>query len=202
MNAAGGESELLPPFPWPPPPFSFIGEFGKDVPRECLGTDETTLGEIYSRLYAALKAVDKGFESGLFGAPGGFVMLARMERVNEDGTPFPGGLRWTREDVPPLNLVDYFGQLFMENPGYFRVIAFVITDKINFGQGDKSLPDIPSGTDLPPEIRALSFRGRNCSALIYSFKRKPGASMTEIRNLSMDEHLRKSGVLNALLGSN
>jgi hypothetical protein len=78
---------MLPLFPWPPPQYSHIGEFGRDIPRDSLGVDQATVGEIYLKLIKALQGIDANFESSLFNAPGGFALLTKMERVEADGTP-------------------------------------------------------------------------------------------------------------------
>ena len=56
------------------------------------------------------------------------------------------------------------------------------------------------GTDLPPEVAELTFKGRNCYALIYSFERKRDGTATEIDQpeLSAKTHLTKAGILGAL----
>lgn len=189
----------LPPFPWPPPRFTHVAVFGRDLPRELLGTDDTELQTVYKRLYGVLQTTDPGFESGLFSVPGGFAMLAKLERINADGAPYPGRYRWLEGKVPPLSLQDYIGRLFFEEKGYFRVVAFVITDQQNFGSSNRPLPDIAAGgTDLPPEIARARFQGRTCYALVYSFERRRGGQPQPYKSLSALIHLRQAGVLNAL----
>jgi HEAT repeat protein len=191
----------LPEFPWPPPRYSTVAVFGRDCPQQLIGNDQTTLGEVYERLFRALVACNEEFQSGLFGVPGGFVVLSKMERVDADGTPLPGKLRWTMGKLVPSSLADYISQLFLERSGYFRVIAFVITDQINFGSSDKKLPEIrEGGTLLPPGIAALPLKGRHCYALIYKFEKKPGASTVSLGGdvPSARVHLAKAGILDAL----
>jgi hypothetical protein len=92
-------------------------------------------------------------------------------------------------------------QLFLEKPGFFRVIAFVVTDQINFKYSENKLPEISEGgTDLPEKIAAMSYKGRQCYALIYSFTKKPGSSSTTLGGdvPSASVHLTKAGVLDAL----
>jgi hypothetical protein len=148
---------------------------------------------------------DPGFESGLFGVPGGFALLAKIERIQEDGAPFPGKYRWVEGKVPPLDLKDYVGRLFLEKSGFFRVIAFVITteDYRPENASAKPLPKISEGAqDLPDEIARDRFKGKNGYILIYSFQKEKGGRLIEskIRSLSALVHLEKSGILSRLKG--
>jgi hypothetical protein len=198
-----GSSGRLPLFPWPPPRYCHRSVFGVDYPKEYLGNDETALSEIHRRLLNALTKVAPGFENSLFSCPGGFVLLARMERIEEDGTPLPGVFRWTQGKVPPLSLSDYLWQLFLEKPGFFRVVAFVVTDKQNFGTSDRELPKLIDGGEvLPPEVGRLTFNGRSCYALVYVFKKKRAEVGLPLFHdpLSAKTHLEKAGIL-AVLGA-
>ena len=194
----------LPPFPWPNPPRpAHIAVVGRDLPRNLLGTDSTTLQTVYQRLFNTLVKTDPGFESSLFGVPGGFALLAKIERIQEDGAPFPGKYRWVEGKFPPLDLKDYVGRLFLEKSGYFRVIAFVITteDYRPENPSAKPLPEISEGAqDLPDEIARDRFKGKHGYILIYSFKRKQGGEIREfkISSLSALAHLEKSGILSKL----
>ena len=194
----------LPPFPWPNPPRPpHIAVVGREFPRNLLGTDSTTLGTVYQRLFNTLVKIDPAFESGLFGVPGGFAMLTKIERIQEDGTPLPGKYRWVKGKIPPLSLLEYIGRLFIEKPGYFRVIAFVITTE-NYRPerpSTKPLPNISDGAqDLPEEIARDQFKGKHGYVLIYSFKRKQGGEIKKfkISSLSALVHLEKSGILSNL----
>jgi len=189
----------LPPLPWPPPRWSHIGVFGRDFPRELLGSVDAKLGEVQDRLFRALQRVDPGFESGLFSVPDGFAMLAKLERINHDGTPLPQGRRWVYGEIPPLSLSDYLSHLFFEKPGYFRVVAFVVTSEQNFGSSDKPLPVISSGgTLLPSAVKQLPFKGRECFVLVYSFERRPGGLIKKYDTLSAKIHLERSGILTSI----
>jgi HEAT repeat protein len=195
-----GGAGSLPDFPWPPPRYTHIATAGADFPREIFGGDRTSLGAIHKKLFRGLKEVDQHFESSLFAAPGGFVMLVRLERINPDGTPLPGDLRWVYGTLPLQGVGDFVGRLFFEKPGYFRVVAFVITSEKNFGYGAKLLPELRSGgTELPDEVSQMPFKGKTCCALIYAFERKSGGGLTFFEKLSAQIHLEKSGILSALV---
>lgn len=189
----------LPPLPWPPPKWTHQAVFGRDFPRELLGNEQATLGDVEKRLYQALQRIDSRFESGLFSVPGGFAMLTRLERINRDGTPFPDERRWMYGELPPLSLSDYLSRLFFEQPGYFRVLAFVVTSEQYFKSGDSSLPPISAGGQiLPQALKQLPFAGRNCFVLVYSFERRRGGSVKKYESLSSKIHLEGSGILGAI----
>ncbi len=196
---SGKGTAPLPPFPWPPPKYSSIGKFGVEVPIQLIGNDTTRLYSVYLKLVNALKQIDPNFEQGLFGVPGGFALLTKMERINEDGTPLPGKFRWVTGKIPPLSFTDYFGQLFFERPGYFREIAFVFTDKSNFGQSDKVLPNIHfGGTDFPPDLSNKLLKDVNNYIIIYSFKRINGGKLSNYDQLSAVVQLSNSGIYQSL----
>lgn len=189
----------LPPFPWPAPPApTDKGVSGRDFPREWLGKDDEPLSAVNDRLYQALQKADRNFDSSLFSVPDGFALLAKMERIREDGTPLPDPYRFKPGPIPPLNLLDYISRLFVEKPGHFRVIAFVVTSVPPTRPGAASLPDIREGAvKLTADLENLSFRGRDCYVLVYSFQKRPGG-LTILRGedgLNARTHLIKAGVL-------
>ena len=130
-------------------------------------------------------------------------MLAKTERIREDGTPLPPPYRWSTEHVPPLSLGDYLGQLFFEKPGYFRVLAFVVTTQeySTHNPDRRSLPDIRTGEqELPEQLARETVGGRKAYLLVYSFARERGGRTKELKlnGLSAFLHLQKSGLLATL----
>ena len=199
MVPDSGRTSVLPAFPWPPP----AGHKWVAVPRDLPGLSVGTLGELYDSLLAALGRASPGFETGLFGGvPNGFAVVARMERIQDNGTPYPGDARWVMQGTPFLSLGDFLGNLFFEKPGYFRVIALVLTDDVNFSADPHAkLPSISEGArEMPPEMRAKPFDTQTLLALIYTFERKPGAEITTWPNgaPSGTQHLQAAGILGAL----
>jgi len=194
----------LPLFSWPNPPTpAHIEPFGQNIPRSLLGGDAATLGAVYHRLVQALFEIDPAFESSVFGVPGGFALLAKIERIREDGSPLPPPYRWTLGQIPPLSLSDYVGQLFFEKPGYFRELAFVVTDEEYSPENPhpRSIPDIGEGAlDLPGELARDLLEKKKAYLLVYSFVRERGGRTRELRlsGLSASIHLQKSGVLGSL----
>lgn len=128
-----------------------------------------------------LNALDScGYDDrSYFGLPNGFALVARLEQINRDATPKPLPDRW-RVDVnlsKAFSLKDYLETLFYGNPGYFRVIVFVVYDK-PFNSSNVKLERkqaihwLDAGlTVLPKEIAALEFtKNHYCTALIYEFE--------------------------------
>jgi hypothetical protein len=194
-----GRGERLPKFPWPPPA-GFKTQFISD---SVLGRRPKTLGEVYDLLTSTLSRVD-GFEWGLFGnVPGGFALLARMERIRQDGSPYPGQSRWATDGTPLLSFKDFLAHMFLDPPGYFRVIAFVVTDDVNFDSAAlASLPGIGAGErSMPDDLRAVPFdTDRKLLALVYSYERKPGARISPLEASwapNAQQHLKAAGILAA-----
>jgi HEAT repeat protein len=193
--------ETLPRFPWPPPQYTHLGVFGNQFKRSLLGGDDTKLGVIYKKLVDALYAVDQDFESGLFGVPGGFALLARMEHINDKGYPLKGSDRWLQGREPIRSLSDYIARLFFEKPGYYRVIAFVVTPESLYKTSTEPLPRIADGAQtLPKKIADASFKGKKCYVLVYSLEREPGGASKPFSALSVYTHVERSGILTSLMG--
>jgi hypothetical protein len=186
-----------PRFPWPPPP-------GYRPPvvvkRELFGAiGSTTLEDVWRRLAGALEAASHGFEHGFFsGPPGGFAVVARMERIKPDGTPFPEPARWLKKGYPKLSLMDFLADLFFESPGYFRVIVFVVTSDLVPGEDPRAvLPEPSAGApEITDDLTRLPFKGKRVLALVYSFERRRDAKVTSWSDgaPSALQHLEKAGV--------
>ncbi|HEU4388158.1 MAG TPA: HEAT repeat domain-containing protein [Blastocatellia bacterium] len=194
----------VPQFPWPNPPRpAHVGVFGRELSRALLGSDATRLGDVYQRLYDSLVATDQSFESGLFGVPGGFALVAKIERIKGDGFPLPGQYRWARGYVPPQSISEYVGQLLFEKPGYFRVLVFVITSQSYEGQNPSGerLPETSEGAqELPDVIAREALGGKHAYLLVYSFERERGGYTKDftLSGLSALVHFQRSGVMQRL----
>jgi hypothetical protein len=193
-----GRAEAFPEFPWPPPPWSFK----EIVPKELVGADRSDLGQVLERLTTAIRAANRDYDYGLFGVPGGFVLLARLERIQPDGTPFAGRDRWNANPIPAKSLEDWLVGLFFSPPGYYRVVAFAVTNEepIETAPGSE-LPRVAEGAKtLPDNVAKLPFADRNVYALIYTFQRYDGAKMVLNYEGSPSGrgHLDASGIWHAL----
>lgn len=190
----------LPEFPWPPPPWSF-----KETLSASLIGEDSTIGHAHDRIVVALRNVSPDFDHGLFSVPDGILVLARMERIRRDGTPLDGGKRWSSGFIRPETLEEYFEELLFSPPGYFRIIAIVIsaTEPIE-SNDDAQLPSTSGGSkQLPEHLRVLPMRGMMTTALIYTFERSSSGSFSRGYTGSPAglTHLQRAGLLNALFSN-
>jgi hypothetical protein len=170
----------------------------------------TTLGFVADRLANAIGKA--GYTERVFmAASDGFALITRIERIAPDGSPRPN-----RFDVPVdlsrtgvFSFEDYLRALLTSNPGYFRVVVFLVTST-EVTQTDKSITAsealkwFGSGMDiLPAEIRKIPYdiaQGFHCTALIYEFERegnKPARFVDPSAGLGR-QHLAKAGIWGAL----
>jgi hypothetical protein len=167
--------KAFPTFPWPPPPWSFK----ELVSRNMVGDDGSTLGQVADRLVAAVRLASPDYDYGVFDLPSGFVLLARLEHINPDGTPYPGRERWDQSPERPHSLSEYLLDLFFSPPGYFRIIALVVTSEEPLEtQSNTELPSPNEGAKaLPETVAKRPFTGHQVFALVYTFRRFDGGKM-------------------------
>ncbi len=196
-----GRSRDLPVFPWPPP----AGYAIYSIPRTLVTNATTTkFADVYKTIIGALASVSKNFEHGLFTGPtNGFALVARLERVKADGTPFPEPGRWVTEGSPKLSLSDLLGDLFLARPGYFRTIVFAVTSDLQPGSDSAAKLPVPGEgvQDIPPEMAAVPFGDQHyVLALVYSFERKPGGQVQPWKDGAPSplSHLDHAGILQML----
>jgi hypothetical protein len=169
----------------------------------------TRLGDVDQKLRAALERTGY-FERTYLSVPDGFALVTRLEQINSDGTPKAGAARWA-VDVDRLttfSLQAYLKALFFAQPGYFRIIVFIVTphpfaeatatvareEAMDWlRQGLLALPDSIGGREYSDQF--------TCSALIYEFE-KPNLG-EQARSLMPSPvpgqvHLEKAGVWQAL----
>lgn len=198
-----------PPFPrWPPPRATERREL-----NQAQFAGDRQLGDVADRLMRALRGVGNPMAS-FYTAPGGFALVARLERIRGDARPFPGQGRFVNpedgETPPPNNPLDALGALFFAPEGFYRQIVFVTTNRpfgssqwtLSVEEADKILGG--GGLDLSPDYRAQAFSpSHRVVALIYEFA-KQGGRDAEIRpppgRWNADTHLRRSGLLQRLGG--
>jgi hypothetical protein len=194
----------LPQFPWPPPKASTW----RVLPAWPLGPHMRAYGDIDMKLTSALDA--KGYtERSYYSVPGGFALVTRLEQIYSDGRSKTPPDRFSVELLPASSFTDYIFALFHANPGYYRVIVFVVTDQtivqgVNapaqsdvthwLEAGANSLPDPPASNKLPQGVR--------CTALIYEME-NPGTDSSQQAHLipSTAEpvaQLQKAGLWQAL----
>lgn len=195
----------IPMFPWPPPAASATQVLSRDFFRDS----PADLGAVDAILSRALDA--RGYlEKRYYGVPDGFALITRIEQIHPDGASSPEPARWSVEPprFRPLSFSDYIKALFTADPGFYRVIAFVVT-ATPFGQSPERMTSaqvkelFTAGLNvLPPVLAEIPYTPRTaCTALIYEFRKPdrteparplvPGA-------LGASIHLTRSGLIEAL----
>ena len=194
----------LPEFPWPPP----IPSSRQEIDRQLVvaGT-ATTLRAVADKIEAALKRAR--YEYSFYGVPNGFAVVARLERIDDEGATVAGDRRFLPPDArEAFDLTRYVSSLFFVSPGYYRMIALIVTDQPIVADGapfDQSRAmRMPSAgaTALPQSFSEQSFSpDHRVYALIYEFRkdantREPQALVPG--RLPARTHLSRSGVEPAL----
>jgi hypothetical protein len=196
-------SFMLPSFPWPPPTASAR----EVIPNDFLlgNSSAALLRNINDELVSAL-GKNGYFERSYFQAPGGFALVTRLEQIEEDGRskPIPG--RWSAGSVRSEGdswIVSYLRALFTAQPGYYRVIVFIVSDT-PFGESGQVKASeaeawLQGGVNfLPDAIARLPYtRQMACTALIYEFKREGNSQASSLltpSHLDARTHLVNSGL--------
>ena len=151
-------------------------------------------------------------ESSYYSAPGGFVMVTRLEAIDSDGTPLSAEDRYRLPDEErDFDFVGYIQSLFFAPEGHYRFIAFVVSDK-SYSTSDTALTEAEALTRLargasrlPPEYANLEYtEAHRIDALIYEFRKgdrdrdletmRPGRipALTHLNNSGLSETLNKS----------
>ena len=208
-NAAGaGAENRAPAFPWPPPQSSAIDI----IPAQLIARAKQpkTLGDVDAILRKALD--QSGYVShSYYSVPGGFSIATRLERFDADGRPANGQSRWQLDNNSPqsFSLSKYIAALFSTDPGHFRVLVFVTTDRPFAATAAAPSRAQAEGwlaggfNTLPRDVAAQSMNADiTCTALVYEFEKPPGGTAMVKRpgSLDADRHLRGSGLLAALGG--
>lgn len=193
--------EITPTFPrWPPPRASARAE----ISRTTFGA-AATLGDVADRLMSALRGAGNS-RASFYRAPGGFVIVARLERIRTDARPESQGRfieprpgQIARSDDP----LDFIEALFFAPEGHYRQVMFVVSDQA-FGESNWTLTSEAAGdllnagsALLQDDYRALPFSAnQRVTALIYEF-RKQGGAQAQVRvpgRWNASTHLTRSGL--------
>ncbi len=193
----------MPNFKWPPPkasareviPDAFLRRSGIDIPL---------FRDVDDILRSALDNCGYS-ESSYYAVPGGFAITTRIEQINKNGIPKPGESRWSLKTSPINPFSDfsaYMSALFKGNPGYYRVIVFIITPN-GFSQGatEPGKAEVEGWFSggfniLPADVGRRAYTDDyRCTALIYEFKKTPQLSKPVIPgSLTGRTHLVRSGI--------
>lgn len=196
----------LPAFPWPPPSPSSRQEIDRQLVAPA--GSEPTLRLVADRLEAALKRAQ--YEYSFYGVPGGgFALVARLERIDDDGAAIAGDRRFLPPDAKePFDLARYVSALFFAPAGYYRMIALIVTDQ-PIVAGSTALDPaaarrLPAGgaTALPRSFSDRLFGpDHRAFALIYEFRKEADSRDAQALvpgRLPARTHLSRSGLEPAL----
>lgn len=139
------EPAPMPAFPWPPPPASAETIIAQNwLPSG----PEARLAGVADTLERALIAA-KYRKYAYLSVPNGFALVSEMEQIGSDGTPSPEPARWSA-DLPPIDnitLVEFIKALVNAQPGYYRVIVFIVTDHAAFKVRSSPVTFMPDGIE-------------------------------------------------------
>ncbi len=195
----------MPAFPFPPPDASAHYSLPNGYFR-----DSISLYDVNTQLLAALEACYY-YENSYHQIPKGFAMVTRIEKIKEDGTPYPDTERWeAHQPIPsdtPFSFFAYFRSLFQAKIGTYRIIVFLVTSEGIHETKDKmsmvAAKNYLSGgwKTLPNEFKEMEFTDDyHCAALIYEFvkhEHEEAILVTESKHLGKT-HLEKSNFLKNL----
>ena len=195
-------NNTMPAFPWPPPAASAETM----IPDRWLSTGEgADLSNVAVILEGALRAA-KYPKWSYSSVPNGFALVSQMEQIKDDGTPSPEATRWSTDlpVVANMTLLEFIRALVNAQPGYYRVIVFIVTNqpwsragtKTTGVEADKWLAE--GFTWLPKSIGELPYGSDyRTTALVYEFRkasRDANATLLEPSLTSADDHLKKAGI--------
>lgn len=204
-------AKKIPCFPWPPPPAS------AELP-EILSNWLLTRGEEPSHLSDVAKKLEKALRSAKYrrwsyiSVPDGFALVTQMEQIKPDGTPSPEPARWSTNmpRVDKMNLLEFIKALADAQPGYYRVIVFIVTDQPWQRIGDKPTGEVAElwfakgFNKLPEYIGRLTYgREHRTTALVYEFKKRTSnadAIFIDTSETRAMDHLKKAGICDPLSG--
>lgn len=196
----------LPPFPWPPPKPSAFSV----IPRSLAtgGSEPVLLGDIARRIEGALFQA-RYAERTYRAAPGGFALTTRLERIFDDGRPDMDRRWFGGEDSGAFSLTRYIRALFLGDPGRYRFLVFLVTDRDFAATGDaigaEAAEDMlrTGAMTLPRRLANQPFSDdHDVTVLVYEFKRPEGGDPSFVQPSPLDGiiHLRSARLLQALEG--
>ena len=211
ITTEGETLQPIPAFPWPPPRAS---------DSMVLDNEDFGFGQEGSETLGGMDKVFRrglstcGYEGRYFSAPGGFVLVTRLEQIEDDGSPSPEPARW---QLALPGRYDFWNLSFWKNlitgtKGNYRIVALVVSDQ-GFSQrsegvdAGQAMAWFGEGWQkLPPGIRSQPFTSEHTvTALVYEFERSEIEA--EVKgplnplNLRAKTHLLKAGLLAALTPS-
>ena len=203
-------AKTIPPFPQPVPKPSFIAGINRDhLPVDA---SETTLRQVGRRLEAVL--LQAGYRSATYLGYGcsGFALVADLERIEPDGTPFAGDLRFgPQRDDSAFDAAEVARRLFFAPPGFYRQIILLVEDD-EVGEpttlatsGDLRERVATGQSSLPYAYDELGFESEYLvRVLIYEFEKGTGDKDVRLHDRTDGpegpRHLTKANLYDALRG--
>ena len=197
---------VFPVYPWPPEQPSSLVSLTQSL--RFAHDRFTSLYQVSEMLSQALETSGY-FERRYYRAPDGFALVTRLEQTDADGTPLAEGTRYLLPgDDRNFSFVDYVRSLFFVPDGYYRFIAFIVTDQ-PYTPTQEVLPEDEAITRLqggsvalPNVYHEMQFTdAHRLDALIYEFHitaHTDNVKPVLPGRLPPNTHLEKSGLLTAL----
>lgn len=175
-GAARGRDAAIPAYPvWPPEVPSSRASLDRFIAKR----GGMSLYDAGQKLIGAFE--DAGYlEHSFYSAPGGFVLVTRIEKIGENGAALDGAERYRlpnqRSDP---SMTDYIRGLFFEAPpGFYRYIAIVVSNE-PYRTSNENLADSEAikrlragSSDLDRSYRTIPFStDYKVDALIYEFRK-------------------------------
>lgn len=190
----------IPSYPvWPP-----------EAPSSRVSLDRFIKARTNLSLYDAGQKLKRSFEDAgyleysYFAAPGGFVLVTRIEKISAKGDQLPGTERYRLPSQRSSgSLTSFVRGLFLDAPpGFYRYIAVVVSDE-PYQTSRKTLSSIEAGkrltggsNNLSAAYKKVAFTSdHNVDALIYEFTkntRTGKVSMIAPGRLAPKIHLAKT----------
>lgn len=204
-DAGDASGDPLPAHPWPPEdPSSLVTlshyyNFGVGV-ASLYEVAQTLVASLYRAGYA---------EVGFYRVPGGLVLVTRLEGIDVQGRPLGAERRYRPPgDRNDFSLPGYIRNLFFAPEGWYRYIAFVVSDK-PYTTADRGLDETTAldrlrrgGVALPASYRERPYTpDHRVDALIYEFHKAGSDGAVEIirpGRLPPENHFANNGLLLAL----
>lgn len=188
------------PFQWPPKSWSAAKTLNRSYFEKC-----HTLSDVDVKLTLALDMAGYS-DQNYFAIPGGYVLVTRLEQIDEQGNPLKAAARWQISTATPcFSLVAYLKALLFATTGFFRVTAFAVTDQdfnptVQAPTRDQALKWI-GAPHLPVNAGKTIFsKQHQVTALIYEFRKPENGDAEFLRpgDLTADQHLNAAGLTAAL----
>ncbi|MEM7676840.1 MAG: hypothetical protein AAF449_12625 [Myxococcota bacterium] len=174
--------------------------------------DEPTLRQVSQRLEALLIGASFGTPTYLGFGCAGFALVADLERIHADGTPFAGNDRFGPAGQSELfDLAEVTERLRYASNGFYRQVVFLVADDPNEEVDSSSLGGdlgtiVATGQNrLPYGYDEIPFGAQHSvRALVYEFEKGP--SDGQVRRIDAqtardgEHHASRTHIYRALTG--